>query len=437
MKTAALTLLCLLAGLALRLHGAEEIPAPEPAPAPLDAIFTHASPWEITTAEFVQQNPKAGFRWLSAAHDAVQSNYKGLSLFGLPLNQAMLQFAQGKVSAISVLFYNRGDAGEMPEDQFDALKARCEKAVSDFTKAVPTARGPDPRNAVKAAGLVWKTDLSQFLLESSVTKAGGNQFRAEFVRLTVTPPEKQQSLLEASQASSHAPEKFNGPAHVQKDPGGDVWIRDIPMVDQGKKGYCVVATAERVMRYYGIRVDEHELAQIADTSSVKGTSNEAMFDALKRLCNRLRVKTRSVLEFTNARLQTLIAEYNRAALKGKRAEGINPSFKNLTELYQQMNGDLLREVLTKNPAEMDRIFRVFQHHIDSGIPVLWSVMIGINPQPKDPKGYGGHMRLIIGYNAQTREIIYSDSWGIGHEKKRIPLADAWTMTISANTIEPL
>ena len=33
---------------------------------------------------------------------------------------------------------------------------------------------------------------------------------------------------------------------------GDVYIKNIPMVNQGNKGYCVPATVERVLRYYGI-----------------------------------------------------------------------------------------------------------------------------------------------------------------------------------------
>jgi hypothetical protein len=434
MRKRLLFLFCLLAGLAFRSPGAEE--KPKPAPVSLDPIFAAASPWETTVDDFVKQNPDAGFRWISAAHDAAQSNRKELLLFNLPVNQAVVQFSGGKASGVSVLFYNRGDAGEIPQDQFEALEARCEKTLSDLTKSAPTARGRDPRNAVKAPGLVWKTAQSEFLLEFSITKTASVPFRAEFIRLTVTPPEKQKSLLEASQSASLTATKFNGPAHVKKDPSGDVWIDGIPMVDQGEKGYCVVATAERVMRYYGVRVDEHELAQIANTSD-KGTSSDAMFEALQKLCNRLRVKTRPVVDFNNKRLNTLITDYNHAAQKGHRADEINPNVKSLTEIYQQMDSDLLRETLTKNPAEMDRVFRLFQRHIDSGIPVVWSVMIGVLPQPQDPKGFGGHTRLIIGYNAQSRELIYSDSWGMGHEKKRMPLADAWTMTLGANTIEPL
>ena len=417
---------------------ADEVPN-APAPATLDAIFAGGSPWETTQALFIQQNLNAGFRWLSTAHDAAQSNRKNVSLFGQPINQAVIQFGQGKISGISVLFYNRGDAGEIRRDQFEAMELQCEKAISELTKTTPAPRGQDPKNAVKASGLVWKTDASQFLLEYSMTKYGAN-FRPEFIRLTVTPVEKPKTLLEQTQSASHSTVKFSGPAHVKKDPSGDVSIDDIPMVDQGEKGYCVVATAERVMRYYGVRVDEHELAQIANSDATKGTSNEAMFQALQKLCNRLRVKTRSILEFNGNRfLSVIIPEYNRAAKKAKRAPEIQQGFQTtLTEIYQQMDSSLLREVLTKNPVDMDRFFRLAQKHIDSGIPVLWSVMIGIVPQPKDPrKGFGGHTRLIIGYNAKTNEIIYSDSWGIGHEKKRMSLADAWTMTIAAHTIEPL
>ena len=34
----------------------------------------------------------------------------------------------------------------------------------------------------------------------------------------------------------------------RKAESGDVVIPDVPMVDQGQKGYCVVACAERLMR---------------------------------------------------------------------------------------------------------------------------------------------------------------------------------------------
>ena len=49
---------------------------------------------------------------------------------------------------------------------------------------------------------------------------------------------------------------------------------------------------------------------------------------------------------------------------------------------------------------------------------------------------GGHLRLIIGYNEKTGEIIYTDSWGAGHEAKRLKWDDAWAMTTSLTIVAP-
>ena len=75
--------------------------------------------------------------------------------------------------------------------------------------------------------------------------------------------------------------------------------------------------------------------------------------------------------------------------------------------------------------------------IDQGTPGLWSVILGIVPEKLKIRGIAGHMRLIIGYNDDTKEILYSDSWGPGNELKRMPLDDAWTITTGLNAIEPL
>ena len=48
--------------------------------------------------------------------------------------------------------------------------------------------------------------------------------------------------------------------------------------------------------------------------------------------------------------------------------------------------------------------------VDLGQPILWSVP--------------NHARLIVGYDQLKKEIIYSDSYGAGHESKRMSLAEA-------------
>jgi hypothetical protein len=75
--------------------------------------------------------------------------------------------------------------------------------------------------------------------------------------------------------------------------------------------------------------------------------------------------------------------------------------------------------------------------IDKGIPLFWGVTLGKFPEPGIPQNAGGHIRLIVGYNAKTSEILYSDSWGAGHELKRMPQDWAFTITHDLFFLRPL
>ena len=227
--------------------------------------------------------------------------------------------------------------------------------------------------------------------------------------------------------------------HVKHDNStGDVWLGDVPMVDQGQKGYCVVAATERVLRYYGDQVDENELAQVANTSSGGGTSADAMVDSLKKLSARLKIRVREVEKFEIREILQLIAEYNRMAKHDNKPPLRDQGHMiDVGEMYREMDTDVLREARTKNKSDLHRFQREVQAHIDQGIPLLWTVSLGKVPEPGIPQNAGGHMRLIIGYNTSKDEILFSDSWGAGHELKRMAAADAWTITNGTMSIEPL
>jgi hypothetical protein len=192
-----------------------------------------------------------------------------------------------------------------------------------------------------------------------------------------------------------------------------------------------------VLRYYGIRTDENELAQLANSSASAGTSVPAMTESLKKLTARLKIRVRTLDEVTSASLSALVADYNRVAKQSKAQEVDMGSSTSMQELYSQMKPEVLRLARTKNRSALSGFERKVQTHIDKGIPVLWSVMLGVVPEDRlQLKKPGGHMRLIIGYNEKSGEIIYSDSWGLGHESKRMPTGDAWSITLGMATIEP-
>ncbi|MDE0837460.1 MAG: hypothetical protein OSB41_00250 [Kiritimatiellae bacterium] len=48
--------------------------------------------------------------------------------------------------------------------------------------------------------------------------------------------------------------------------------------------------------------------------------------------------------------------------------------------------------------------------------------------PALPQTTGGRMRIIFGYNEKAKEILYTDSWGAGHERKWMSIEDARTIT---------
>ena len=408
--------------------------------APLDPLVSAQNLWAMKPPDFMAAAKPLGYEWTSNVRDSARVARPDLTFFELPAVESVARFEGEALREITVTIYARGDAGDLSEEKFDALVRQSAETLNKSTAVKFTARGKDPTSAVKADGLIWATERARYLLEFSKTKevkTRGIPFRAEFIRLEIGPPEKKAGLL-AGTAPARA--KFSGPGHVKKDAAtGDVWIPDVPMVDQGEKGYCVVASAERVLRYYGQSVDQQELAQIANTSTDGGTSSTAMFDALKKLSARLKVRVREVQAGDSIRdILKLLADYNRAAKKAGVAEIPDPGrMIDLGAIYRAMQGDVLKDVRTKNKADLNRFQRQVQAHIDQGVPLLWTVMLGLTKEPGIPQNAGGHMRLIIGYNTKAEEILYTDSWGAGHELKRLPAADAWTMTTGTMSIEPL
>lgn len=426
-----LLVLLLLAATAWAQDGSGQATPPPPEPVTLDALLTAPGLWATPAAQFVEANRALGFHWLSNAHDAAQSTRKNTAFLGLPVCQAVARFEGEKIAQVEVQIYDRGDAGGLERRDYDELVTKAVAAVSAATKVQFVPRGKDATNAVHADGVTWTTPQAVYLLEYSCTRA---PFRAEFVRLQMTPSLKSKGMLAASfEASRKAEQKFRGADHVTRDAAtGDVAIKDVPMVDQGEKGYCVVAACERLFRYYGIKADANELAQLADSSAEKGTSIQAITESLKGLTGRLKIHVRTLYAI---RLEELIADYAKAAKKTKDVP-LNTDVKTIGELYSQIKPDILRAARAGKKGELDSFKRNVKSHADTGVPLLWSVILGVLPDGSRAKAPAGHMRLIIGYNEKTNELLFSDSWGPGHELKRMPMEDAWAITTHLASVEP-
>jgi hypothetical protein len=172
---------------------------------------------------------------------------------------------------------------------------------------------------------------------------------------------------------------------VEHRPNGDVIITQIPMANQGPKGYCVPATWERVLRYTGVPGDMYTLSRIGDAGFGGGEAGLKVADQLNKTLN-----------------------------------------------------DYGRHVDILHPSHLDYI--AIRHYIDDGIPIFWGVNVNgyeaaeqryslcerdkdfdtwkklldqarTNPQTGGLPPIQGHQVLIIGYNPDTKEIAWTDPWG--------------------------
>ena len=417
---------------------AQETP---PASTAIDSILLRPGLWRSEKASLEPEMRKLGFRWISANQDVASSVAPGLVFHKHSLREATLSFRDGKLAEARLSYFNRGDSGALREDQFEELVAGVTADLTELTGRPPVERGRDPTNAVKADGRFWEVAGTRYLLEWSATKGSRVRaipFRAEFIRLTIRPDAAPPPIGAPPTRPRDIVERFVGRDHVERI-GEDVKLKDLPMVDQGEKGYCVVASVERVMRYYGATVDQHELAQIADSDANKGTSTGAMLASLRRLTARLGIKVRSLYEWNVRDFLKMIDDYNRATKRGKLAPEIDlpTSAADAEAFFLQVKPDIYKEVRMKSTADFGRFQREIQRNIDEGLPLLWSVRLGLVKEANAPQAAGGHMRIIIGYNKTTNEVLYSDSWGNGHEEKRMPLDDAWTITNGLSSLQPL
>ena len=82
--------------------------------------------------------------------------------------------------------------------------------------------------------------------------------------------------------------------------------------------------------------------------------------------------------------------------------------------------------------------KFIEKNIEDGIPLLWSMELGRKPEePKiNPQASGGHMRMIIGHNKDENRIIFTDSWGAGHEFKTMDADDAYEVTRGLFLLKP-
>ncbi|WP_367870497.1 C39 family peptidase [Luteolibacter sp. Populi] len=339
-------------------------------------------------------------------HSASWRAYTGDSyrLFGArPYSVALYAGEDGNASILSAVYSNKGDfkstmgQGEAHfEGKSEADEASLAKAMAEDEKTVLASitgvlgepqiqRFGDSRKTRRKV-MRWDWNGHSLILSSE---------EGEYVSLSIVPLELADSGGKTGKVKDGEIRKRLTEDVVRVE-NGDVYLGQVPMVNQGPKGYCVPATFERALRTAGIEADMYLLAMIGKSGMGGGTSVGFLLDEVRQ-------QVRS---------------------KGRRTED-----KNVKELR-------VRDV---------------KGYIDKGIPVMWT-MRSLGPYnetangntakrtrvtdwkvwaaeiaakaaevvKKESEQEAHHICMIVGYNEATNELAVSDSWGASYERRWVP-----------------
>ena len=434
--------------------------------------------WKSDPVLFVKRHSEQGFNFTSESRDGADSRLDGgVTYFGVPVYESRINFADDAsgIERVELTLYSM--AGTESIDSVSDRRVRNDKTITrdEFIKILNDVRGrltpsgsknPVPtRSRTKGrlqSSQVWpKTSLpTETTLTWNFFQEGSkaDTFKPGFIRVAVDGPTRLaggKPKVKGRSAKTEAKGRKSIADNVTPGLRGDVFVDNIPMVDQGQKGYCAVAAAERVLRYYGVEVDEHEIAQAAGTKAAGGTSAKGMKESVNLIGKRFRLATMTLYGDHDkepgeriAGLTEEVANYNKAAKKLKkkeiaksvyiRHEG-NTTYFDPSAVDEAMDAEVLREMKVNGSqkSKYKKFMSDIHQYINAGMPLFWGVKFGTYPEPDTKQELGYHIRLIIGYNDKKREILYSDTWGAGHELKRMPADWAWTISQSLMVMKPL
>ncbi|MGJ8724309.1 MAG: C39 family peptidase [Roseibacillus sp.] len=319
----------------------------------------------------------------------------------------------GKAEQLSLVFANKGDFGSTAgfgEDHFKKVNPDREAPMS-------------LADAIEADAEIIAAQLSKTLGEPQKQYYGEKEDKRRVQRwdleqhsiLLSTQDDEYTSVLIVSTANADAEGKVELIKdsdlkaklieNVMHESNGDVLIQNIPMVDQGPKGYCAPATFERAMRYMEVPADMYLLATAA-TSEGGGTNTTLLAETSKRI---IRSKARKVRELE------LQDDFEISKLKKYIDKGV-------PVLWQMCSLTPYNELANRRTKERSETedFAVWAEDIAKEAE-------SVVPQVENVEA-NHHICMVVGYNEVTNEVGVSDSWGPRYELRWVHVDIARAVT---------
>ena len=320
--------------------------------------------------------------------------------------------AKGKTDSFSLMFSNKGDtlsnvgAGEEHFDEKgkkidrNTLRGSMRYDQKLISNKLNSLFGEKRRQRMQAQGAKkistdrWDWEGHAFIL------AFANE---EYVNLRIVDTHFADNKGKRGRTPDSVMKKRLRENVIRKE-NGDVYIDNIPMVDQGPKGYCAPATFERAMRYAEVPADMYLLATVA-TEGGGGTNTQSLFAEVVSSAKRTGKRKAREINFNSLAPKRI---------KKWIDEGI-------PVLWSMRSLRPYNDIANTRTAERKTVtdWKIYTKSIEEEAKEKERAL-------KEDSAH--HLCLIVGYNAETGEIAVSDSWGKRYTRRWVhhEIADAVT-----------
>ncbi len=315
-------------------------------------------------------------------------------MFGAPAEQIRIYSSDNRITGIDILFFNKGDSAS------DLSKASVKRAMRQDAQVIQQALTDQLGKGKSGYWGASKTRMPVRMWTCGTETAGVTlalEFVAgEYVTLHLAPTvEQSQRVKKAERVDDDQDLSKN----LERNDRGDVYLKNVPMVDQGSKGYCLPATMERCFLYYGItQVDMHKIADRSETRLSGGTRLDTALSKVGPVFADYGLRMRSV---GSPSMRTI-------------RQNIDLGYPMIWTLYSFQDYELR---MGKNSALRESMDRE-----------EWQKFVKKQKKLKRDAS-GAHVCLIIGYNQETDEVAVSNSWGASGTIGWIRFEDLQTASI--------
>lgn len=379
-------------------------------------LFTGANLWDEDVDSVAKR-----LQWPQESRTAFDASYrryafmkeKQVTVLGARAYSMALYGRKGKPTYISIVFVNKGDfvdpglenikpGQKLNMDNFsidkvmqnlsDAVKADATTIDARLTALLGTPETHVYGPTADSRETIHRWDWKGYAILFSAP-------RGEYAAIKIVPTDVADHFGSVDNLDRDAI-KTEVAGRVLKRDNGDVILQEIPMVDQGPKGYCVPATWERYLRYVDVPADMYVLAMMGNTRLGGGTSLGAI----------------------RSSVDTYVESYGRRVEVADIPLDVTHISKFIDQGLPLMWGCVVDDDIEK---------QIDAHTVQRRTVTDWGAYKdGLAPGDKGiaisdmDRMTRGHMRMIIGYNAQTDELAISDSWGKGFTERWITVKEA-------------